>query len=199
LVFLSTRLFPFESGSGLIAIHNQSGQGTQHSSTDPQRPPGLLMSDGFYGYVQERAVIVVPAAPSETAGQEVRFGRRSWTNSETAAPLGGGRGSGAASEVQSRCVSKSFVIQHFNRPTKCAILAVAGHNKLLIINDILEAGGVEPPSEKPYARKTTRLSRSLSAFADGPKERARTNRQLALVRSPGLAGNPQAAGSRPAR
>jgi len=64
---------------------------------------------------------------------------------------------------------------------------------------MVEAGGVEPPSEKPYGRKPTRLSRSLDAFASGPQERARTNRRLAWSGRPDLTWNPQAANSRPAR
>ncbi len=45
----------------------------------------------------------------------------------------------------------------------------------------MEAGGVEPPSEEPNGQETTCLSRSLPAFADGPKERATTNRRLASI------------------
>ena len=45
----------------------------------------------------------------------------------------------------------------------------------------LEAGGVEPPSEEPNGQETTCLSRSLTAFASGPKERAITDRQLASI------------------
>src|SRR5579875_1444784 len=67
------------------------------------------------------------------------------------------------------------------------------------VSKLVEAGGVEPPSEKPYARKPTRLSRSLTAFASGPLERARTNRRLALSGRPDLARDPQAAGPKPAR
>jgi hypothetical protein len=46
---------------------------------------------------------------------------------------------------------------------------------------MVEAGGVEPPSEEPNGQETTCLSRSLPAFADGPKERATTNRRLASI------------------
>jgi len=46
---------------------------------------------------------------------------------------------------------------------------------------MVEAGGVEPPSEEPNGQETTCLSRSLTAFADGPKERATTNRRLASI------------------
>ena len=56
---------------------------------------------------------------------------------------------------------------------------VAGNT--MIITGMVEAGGVEPPSEEPNSQETTCLSRSLTAFADGPKERAITNRQLASV------------------
>ena len=45
----------------------------------------------------------------------------------------------------------------------------------------LEAGGVEPPSEEPNGQETTCLSRSLPAFASGPKERAITSRCLASI------------------
>jgi len=44
---------------------------------------------------------------------------------------------------------------------------------------MVEAGGVEPPSEKLCDEKTTCVSRSLTAFTGGPQERAITNRQLA--------------------
>jgi hypothetical protein len=46
---------------------------------------------------------------------------------------------------------------------------------------MVEAGGVEPPSEEPNGQETTCLSRSLTAFASGPKERAITNRRLASI------------------
>ena len=46
---------------------------------------------------------------------------------------------------------------------------------------MVEAGGVEPPSEEPNGQETTCLSRSLTAFADGPKERATTNHRLASI------------------
>ncbi len=46
---------------------------------------------------------------------------------------------------------------------------------------MVEAGGVEPPSEEPNGQETTCLSRSLTAFASGPQERAITNRQLAPI------------------
>ena len=49
---------------------------------------------------------------------------------------------------------------------------------------MVEAGGVEPPSEEPCGQKTTCLSRSLTAFAGGTKERAITNRQLSCEISP---------------
>ena len=64
---------------------------------------------------------------------------------------------------------------------------------------MVEAGGVEPPSEKPYDRKPTRLSCSLPAFAGGPKEQARTSRQLAWSGCPDLTWNLQAADSRLSR
>ncbi len=46
---------------------------------------------------------------------------------------------------------------------------------------MVEAGGVEPPSEEPNGQETTCLSRSLTDFVSGPKERAITNRRLASV------------------
>jgi len=45
----------------------------------------------------------------------------------------------------------------------------------------VEAGGVEPPSEEPNGQETTCLSRSLTAFASGSKERAITDRRLASI------------------
>ena len=44
---------------------------------------------------------------------------------------------------------------------------------------MVEAGGVEPPSEESHGQEPTCLADSLPAFAGGPLERARTNRQLA--------------------
>ncbi len=44
---------------------------------------------------------------------------------------------------------------------------------------MVEAGGVEPPSEESSAEKPTCLAHSLLAFACGSQERARTDRRLA--------------------
>ena len=50
---------------------------------------------------------------------------------------------------------------------------------------MVEAGGVEPPSEESYAEKPTCLAHSLPDFARGSQERARTDRRLASFPSRG--------------
>jgi len=64
---------------------------------------------------------------------------------------------------------------------------------------MVEAGGVEPPSEETHGQEPTCLARSLPAFAGGPLERASTNRLLASAPRRALAQNPEAADPKPSR